>query len=205
MTLSFQNCKSLKLWVQTAWGFSDKCYPLRQIRVPLARLPKTRESSVLSLPSKGVETNQNSLWKIILQSHWEKSVTNDQCPFLAASNIHVRLKMPSRISPCFHDNFLLKDWEWLACSRLPMMWTYRKIPKISPRDLYFSKAFFEGLIFGGAYTWRGLNSEFYGMYRNKLLPNIRLLTDDWMSLAAISPAGECKINSLYSGMLFQLL
>ena len=41
---------------------------------------------------------------------------------------------------------------------------YRKIPKISPRGLYFSKALFEGLIFGGlifggAYTWRGLSTE----------------------------------------------
>ena len=47
-----------------------------------------------------------SLWKIIIQSHWEKSVTNDQCPFFATSNIHARLKMPPLISPCFHDNFI---------------------------------------------------------------------------------------------------
>ena len=36
---------------------------------------------------------------------------------------------------------------------------YRKIPKISPRGLYFSKALFEGLIFGGAYVRRGLSME----------------------------------------------
>jgi len=30
--------------------------------------------------------------------------------------------------------------------------------------LYFSKALFEGLIFGGAYTWRGLFSEIYGNF-----------------------------------------
>ena len=34
---------------------------------------------------------------------------------------------------------------------------YRKIPKISPG--YFSKALFEGLIFGEAYIRRGLSSE----------------------------------------------
>ena len=32
--------------------------------------------------------------------------------------------------------------------------TTREITKISPRGLYFSKAFFEGLIFGGAYVQR---------------------------------------------------
>ena len=36
---------------------------------------------------------------------------------------------------------------------------YRKIPKISPRGLYFSKALFEGLSFGGAYIHRGLSTE----------------------------------------------
>ena len=36
---------------------------------------------------------------------------------------------------------------------------YRKIPKISPGVLYFSKALFEGLIFGGAYIRRGLCTE----------------------------------------------
>ena len=30
--------------------------------------------------------------------------------------------------------------------------TYRKIPKISPQGLYFSKALFEGLSFEGAYN-----------------------------------------------------
>ena len=35
---------------------------------------------------------------------------------------------------------------------------YCKIPKISP-GLYFSKALFEGLIFGGAFIWRGLSTE----------------------------------------------
>ena len=36
---------------------------------------------------------------------------------------------------------------------------YRKIPKMSPRLIYFSKALFEGLIFGGAYIRRGLSKE----------------------------------------------
>ena len=36
---------------------------------------------------------------------------------------------------------------------------YRKIPKNKPRGLYFSKALFEGLIFGGAYIRRGLSTE----------------------------------------------
>ena len=35
---------------------------------------------------------------------------------------------------------------------------YRKIPKISP-GLLFSKALFEGLIFGGAYIQRDLSTE----------------------------------------------
>ena len=48
---------------------------------------------------------------------------------------------------------------------------YRKIPKISPRGLYFSKALFDGLIFGGAYVRRGLSTE--GNLRFKI---------DWASL-----------------------
>ena len=53
-----------------------------------------------------------------------------------------------------------------------MMCTYRKIPKISLGAYIFQRPFLrglflEGLIHGGAY------------FRNfKLLPNIRLLTDD---------------------------
>ena len=46
---------------------------------------------------------------------------------------------------------------------------YRKIPKISPG--YFSKALFEGLIFGEAYIRRGLSTE--GNLRFKI---------DWASL-----------------------
>ena len=46
---------------------------------------------------------------------------------------------------------------------------YRKIPK--PRGLYFAKALFEGLIFGGAYIRRGLCTE--GNLRFKI---------DWDSL-----------------------
>ena len=36
---------------------------------------------------------------------------------------------------------------------------YLKIAKISPGGLYFSKALFEGLIFGGAYIRSGLSTE----------------------------------------------
>ena len=40
-------------------------------------------------------------------------------------------------------------------------------PSTSPRRGDLTEGFlcyrFEGLIFGGAYTWRGLFSEFYGM------------------------------------------
>ena len=49
--------------------------------------------------------------------------------------------------------------------------TYRKIPKISPGAVYFSKALFEGPIFGGAYIQRGLSTE--GNLRFKI---------DWASL-----------------------
>ena len=48
---------------------------------------------------------------------------------------------------------------------------YRKIPKIKPRGSYFSKALFEGLIFGGAYIRRRLFIE--GYLRFKI---------DWASL-----------------------
>ena len=62
--------------------------------------------------------------------------------------------------------------------------SYRKIPKISPRAYIFQRPFLRGLylegrfnggffalrvgggglIFGGASTWRGLFSEFYGIF-----------------------------------------
>ena len=50
--------------------------------------------------------------------------------------------------------------KFVAClhvsSRIFKM-VYSKILKtIKPKSLYFSKALFEGLIFGGAYIWRGL-------------------------------------------------
>ena len=49
---------------------------------------------------------------------------------------------------------------------------YRKISENKPWGLYFSKALnFEGLIFGGAYIWRGLSTE--GNLRFKI---------DWASL-----------------------
>ena len=48
---------------------------------------------------------------------------------------------------------------------------YRKIPKISLVAYIFQRSFLRGLflegrIFGGAYTWRGLFSEFYGIFKN---------------------------------------
>ena len=51
---------------------------------------------------------------------------------------------------------------------------YRKIPKISP-GVYFLKALFEGLIFGGAYIRRGSSTE--GNLRFKI---------DWASLTVRS-------------------
>ena len=47
----------------------------------------------------------------------------------------------------------------------------RKYRENKPWGLYFSKAFFEGLIFGGAYIRRGLSTE----------GNLRFKTD-WVSL-----------------------
>ena len=54
-------------------------------------------------------------------------------------------------------------------NQLDSEYIYRKIPKISPRGLYFSKALFEGLIFGGAYIYsKGL------IYGGKLASQNRL-------------------------------
>ena len=61
-----------------------------------------------------------------------------------------------------------------------MRLTYRKVPKISPGTVYFSKALFEGLIFGGAYIRRGLSTE--GNLRFKI---------DW---AAASLINESKFT-----------
>ena len=36
---------------------------------------------------------------------------------------------------------------------------YHKNPENKPQGLYFSKTFFEWIIFGGAYIWKGLSTE----------------------------------------------
>jgi len=38
----------------------------------------------------------------------------------------------------------------LLCDKIYYLPTYRKLPKISPGAYIFPRAFFEGLIFGGA-------------------------------------------------------
>ena len=63
----------------------------------------------------------------------------------------------------------------VECAAMSLI-VYRKIPKISPGAYIFQGAFLrglflEGLIFGGAYIWRGLSSE--GNLRFKI---------DWASL-----------------------
>ena len=54
-------------------------------------------------------------------------------------------------------------------------------PSTSPRGAYiwrgdltegFLRYRFEGLIFGGAYTWRGLFSEFYGSLKSGTVGNL---------------------------------
>ena len=53
------------------------------------------------------------------------------------------------------------DWGLFtpSSSHVSPQMRYRKIPKISPQALYFSKALFEGLIFGRAYIRRGLSTD----------------------------------------------
>ena len=59
---------------------------------------------------------------------------------------------------------------WLCLSffsrKLRKLPTYRKIPMISPGLIFVQKAFFGGLIFGGAYFRRGLLLE--GILRFKM-------------------------------------
>ena len=65
------------------------------------------------------------------------------------------------------------NWD-LNSTKLAPKFIVMKLPKNSenkPCDLYFSKALFEGLIFGGAYIQRGLSTE--GNLRFKI---------DWASL-----------------------
>ena len=61
-------------------------------------------------------------------------------------------------------------------------------PSTSPRGAYIWRGDltegvlcyrFEGLIFGGAYTWRGLFSEFYGMYLKKYICCKNQYTSGW--------------------------
>ena len=55
---------------------------------------------------------------------------------------------------------------------------------------------FEGLIFGGAYTWRGLFSEFYGMRNFKTLWRLILLNPLKVS-KPLSPLYIYAINSFH--------
>ena len=63
----------------------------------------------------------------------------------------------------FFSGFLALQYSAVfACSgdKTVAVWEkYRKIPKINPRGLYFSKVLFEGIIFWGAYIWKGLSTE----------------------------------------------
>ena len=70
--------------------------------------------------------------------------------------------------------------------------TYRKIPQISPGDLYFSKALFEGLTFGGAYVWREicmLKSIGLALFLEGNLPFFFVLPCIWGQFPSSSPRG----------------
>ena len=56
---------------------------------------------------------------------------------------------------------------------------------------------FEGLIFGGAYTWMGLFSEFYGMCNFKTLWRLILLNPLKVS-KPLPPLYIYEINSIYA-------
>ena len=70
---------------------------------------------------------------------------------------------------CFKINWASLEWK----ENLPILLCFRgQIPSTSsPRGLYSKGQFngvffalqFRGFIFGGAYAWRGLFSDFYGM------------------------------------------
>ena len=62
-----------------------------------------------------------------------------------------------------------------------------------PRGLYFSKALFEGLIFGGAYIQRGLSTE--GNLHFKI---------DWASLIVGSELPFLLCFTLYLRAIFQV-
>ena len=83
-----------------------------------------------------------------------------------------------------------------------------QIPSTSPPGAYIrrgdlTKGFlrydFEELIFGGAYAWRGLFSEFYGIRSVKTLPfpflsgknNVDACCCDVFSFCHIVPEGHC--------------
>ena len=95
-----------------------------------------------------------------LSRYWAKLIpSRGVWPILEGSALKGYL---AQVSAC-----LWKGWGFSLSVR------YRKIPKISPGAYFFSKALFEGLIFGAAYIRRGLYSEklIYGgkfVFQNRL-------------------------------------
>ena len=72
-------------------------------------------------------------------------------------------------------SFTIQPYSWKEIYRFGfvLLCIWGKFPSTSPRGAYilrgdltedFLRYEFGGLIFGGAYTWRGLFSEFYGIF-----------------------------------------
>ena len=75
-----------------------------------------------------------------------------------------------------------------------MLWNATVTDSVNkPRGLYFSKAPFEGLIFGGAYIRRGLSTE----------GNLRFKTD-WASLKVGTKFAVFALFTLYLRAIFQV-
>ena len=60
--------------------------------------------------------------------------------------------------PCFERD-LFNFWNKQATDIFNLQIKYHKIPKISPGAYIFQRPLLEGLIFRGAYIWRGLSTE----------------------------------------------
>ena len=100
--------------------------------------------------------------RLLFLGYFKKRARNSDCQWILSKSVQSNeLWVKPHLPP-------LSLWiTWMKMIK----WSYRKIPKISPRAYTFQRPFFEGLTFGEAYIRRGLSTE--GNLRFKI---------DWASL-----------------------
>ena len=144
-TISFEKAtsvhrlKRLPDWFRNLRSLSNVCGNKRGCQcVSLFAVPPPHHNKSCYLSSwyklpRPIQACHKRAWEVHQPKEGNSTNAEVTCHFLYSSNYDTSLSY--LLSSAYQSPF----------------WKYRKIPKISPQGLYFSKALFKGLIFGGAY------------------------------------------------------